>query len=746
MRFLGGYAVGDFTLNLEGVLLDCSEVFVKLLGYPNTSSTTQVSTWQDCFESESLATMLNKAKTNSHLKNQELQLKRKDGQVINVLVTLTKATDQERGYGVIEGSLVELREPTDTDNMLQMTLNQLNAVLDAVPGIISWVGSDMRYLGINRQAEIYAGLKAEEIIGQHVGIQNPQSEFVQFVHDFFTSPDQESRREIVCRVQGKPMNLLLVSRKYSSNSAAVIVGIDITEQKRSEEKIKEQATLLRRTTDAIFVQNSEKKIVYWNNGAEVLFGWMPLEVADKSIDQLIYEEDRLEFEKAVAILHDSGEWSGEIRMKTRSEIVRTTHSRLTLMNGKKKTETSILFVSTDITEKKQLEQQLYRTQRMNSLGTLAGGIAHDLNNILAPILLGLQLLKMKHPNEDDQQMFDIIEVSAKRGAQLVKQILTFARGIESQFNLMQVKYLIKDVWRIVGDMFPKNIKFTTKVPNNIWMIVGDMTQLTQVFLNLCVNARDAMPTGGSLKITAENMEFDRSFVAMYKKARLGKYVAISVIDSGKGMVPEVVDKIFEPFFTTKPLGKGTGLGLSTAIGIIQSHNGFIDVKSQPGEGTSFKIFLPAESSEEIVSTAEVENSPKGNGEQILVVDDEVSICEISKETLEAYNYHVLTAVNGAEATALFARYMADIALVLTDMKMPIMDGVATIYAVKQLKPEVKIIAMSGLASGKKGLDRVKDEINAYLDKPFTSHMLLKTIHEVLQAKSTSSTQDGSIVN
>ena len=222
-----------------------------------------------------------------------------------------------------------------------------------------------------------------------------------------------------------------------------------------------------------------------------------------------------------------------------------------------------------------------------------------------------------------------------------------------------------------------------------------------------MNARDAMPQGGTLKISAENVEFDKSFVVMYKKAYLGKYVAISIEDSGEGMTPEVVDKIFEPFFTTKPLGKGTGLGLSTSIGIIQSHNGFIDVHSKPGHGTTFKVFLPAESSEGGTLTAEATDCPKGNGEYILVVDDEVSICEISKEILEAYDYRVLTAVNGAEATALFARYITDVSVVVTDMKMPIMDGVATIYAVKQLNPEIKIIAMSSLVSGRKSFDRNK---------------------------------------
>ena len=724
--------VGGFTLNFEGDLLDCNESFTKLLGFPSSKVPELASTWQQCFDPESLADILNDTKTNGRLKHRELKLNRKDGRTIQVLASLDKVRDRQSGHDIIEGSLVEVGENSDMGNMLKSTLNQLNAVLDAVPGIISWVSADLKYLGINRQSELYAGISAEDIVGRYVGVQNPESEFVQFLRDFFSDSQLESRREVRCLVHGKPMYLLLVARKYNSSSAAVVVGIDITDRKMSEEKIKEQAALLDKTTDAILVQDSKNQIVYCNCGAESLFERAFSELSNRPLDEFIYGEDLLEYGKAMAILKDKGEWSGEVRIQMHAGMVKTTHSRWTLMKHEKRIGNSILTLFTDITDKKQLEQQLYRTQRMDSLGTLAGGVAHDLNNILAPILMGAQILKMKFPDEDTQRMVDTIETSAKRGAQLVKQILTFARGIESEFSLIQAKFVIKEVKGMVEDTFPKNIEFVAEIPNDLWPIVGDITQLAQVFLNLCVNARDAMPKGGSLKITAENVEFDKSFVAMYEKACLGKYVAIAVEDSGEGMPSEVVDKIFEPFFTTKPLGKGTGLGLSTCIGIIQSHNGFIDVQSKPGQGTTFKVFIPAESSDEGALTTETVDCPKGNGEYILVVDDEVSICEISKETLEAYDYHVLTAVNGAEATALFARYSNDVSVVVTDMKMPIMDGVATIYAIKQLNPKIKVIAMSGVASGKKGLDRVKDEINAYLEKPFTTPILLKTIHDVIK--------------
>ena len=438
--------------------------FLKLLGFPNSTLPEQASTWQQCFDPSSFAKLLNDARINGHLNHRELRLTRKDGGSIQVLASLDRVKDREKEYDIIEGILVELVENNDMGTMLNTTLNQLNAVLDAVPGIISWVSSDLKYLGINRQSELYAGINAANIVGRYVGVQDSQSEFVQFIRDFFSNSHLESRREVKCVVHGKCMDLLLVARKYNSNTAAVVVGIDITERKRSAEKIREQAALLDKTTDAILVQNSRNQIVYGNGGAEGLFDRTVSELSNKPFDELIYDEDLLEFGKAMAVLKNKGEWSGELRIQTPSGQVKITHSRWTLMNSQERMEKSTLTLFTDITEKKQLEQQLYRTQRMDSLGTLAGGIAHDLNNVLAPILMGSQILKMKFPEEDTQRMLDTIELSAKRGAQLVKQILTFARGIESTFNPIEAQFVINEVKGMIEDTFPQNIEFVIQVP------------------------------------------------------------------------------------------------------------------------------------------------------------------------------------------------------------------------------------------------------------------------------------------
>ncbi|NJL21612.1 MAG: response regulator, partial [Leptolyngbyaceae cyanobacterium SM1_3_5] len=362
---------------------------------------------------------------------------------------------------------------------------------------------------------------------------------------------------------------------------------------------------------------------------------------------------------------------------------------------------------------------------------LASGIAHDLNNILTPILATAQLLKMQLPNADDRtrRMLDIVETNTKRGAALVKQVLSFARGVEGKQTLLQIKHLIREIQQIAQETFPKSIEIHTDIPGDLWTVTGNATQLHQVLMNLCVNARDAMPNGGILSIHAENFVVDEAEARMNLDAKVGSYIVVSLSDTGIGIPPEIVDRIFEPFFTTKEVGKGTGLGLSTAIGIVKSHGGFIQVKSVIHEGTTFKIFLPAVNR---VESAEIRASkiPLGQGELILVVDDEASICEISQTALETYSYRALVARDGVAAIALYVQHQSDISAVLVDIMMPIMDGITLIRTLRRINPDVKIIAMSGLASSNQ-LAAETLGIQTFLSKPYTAQELVKTVHEVL---------------
>jgi len=507
---------------------------------------------------------------------------------------------------------------------------------------------------------------------------------------------------------------------------------DITERKQAEEQIAEQAAVLDKARDAIFVRDLEGKILFWNMGAERLYGWTRQEVIGQKMDELLYIHPK-KLEEAYELTIRLGEWSGELQHFANDKREFTIESHWTLIRDHEGHPKSILAINTDVTERKKLEAQFMRAQRMESIGTLAGGIAHDLNNILAPIMMSIELLKETSSDPQSTKILETIEVSAKRGADIVRQVLSFARGIEGERIEVQPKHLLNEIQSIIKDTFPKDIRLEFLIPNDIWTILGDPTQVHQILLNLCVNARDAMPNGGSLSIKAENCVIDEHYAAMNLQAKAGRYVNIDVTDTGIGIPPNLLDKIFEPFFTTKAINKGTGLGLSTVMAIVKSHGGIINVYSEPGKGTTFKVCLPATelSSQARKEQLEQASLPQGNGETVLLVDDESSIITITTQTLQAHGYHVLTATDGAEAVAAYAQHPNEIAVVLTDMAMPIMDGAATIRALTKMNPAIKIIAASGLHANADATKASGAGIKHFLTKPYTAGTLLKAIRTIL---------------
>ena len=388
----------------------------------------------------------------------------------------------------------------------------------------------------------------------------------------------------------------------------------------------------------------------------------------------------------------------------------------------------------DITARKSLEEQLLRAQRMEAIGALAGGIAHDLNNTLAPILMASEFLKISTKDPETAHIIDTIHDSAQRGAGMVKQILTFACGTAGERGVVQVKHLLRDMIGIARQTFDQAIAIRSDVASDIWPVLGNPTQLHQILLNLCVNARDAMPEGGTLTLTASNVRLDQTATEFSPEAKPGAYVALAVKDTGTGMTPEVQKRIFDPFFTTKPPGKGTGLGLATASGIIKTHGGFLTLESAVGKGTTFKVHLPAQL-DAATQAAETERPalPTGHGELILIVDDEVSILGIASQILLAFGYRVLTAGDGVGALASCAENAADLQLMITDMDMPIMDGLATIRVVRKLAPRLKIIVMSGAENEGRVSELASLGASTFRRKPFNAEQLLRTVDEALHA-------------
>jgi PAS domain S-box-containing protein len=507
--------------------------------------------------------------------------------------------------------------------------------------------------------------------------------------------------------------------------------IDVSERKQAEEKIREQAELLDKAQDAIVVCTLDREITFWNQGAERIYGWSRKEALGKNIRELLFRgKSPLQIEEAAKNLEAGGEWMGQLEGITKSEQTVILQMHTTLIRDEQGQTKSMLIISTDITEHKKLEEQFLRSQRLDSLGVLVSGIAHDLNNTLVPIMIGIEVLHGEKLSEDALAMLQTMKTSARRSAEMIKQMLAFARGGDASKVMVQADRLVKEMTKIISDTFPKSIQCRARVAKDSWPVFGLPTQLYQVLLNLCVNARDAMPNGGSLVLHTENVVVSPERAEVIRGGKPGNYLCVTVSDTGTGIAPENLEKIFQPFFSTKAADKGTGLGLSTCQNIINNHNGFINVISQPGVGTEFKVYLPATDVKAAPPAVETSTLPTGQGECILVVDDEQSTLAIVRAALENYRYTVLTAASGAEAVGCFLKQPQAIQLVITDLVMPFMNGSETVDALKKIRPDIKILVASG-AEAEAGpiLEHIKNY--PIIFKPFTNENLIKSVQAAL---------------
>jgi len=534
---------------------------------------------------------------------------------------------------------------------------------------------------------------------------------------------------LISKLEEKNVELTLRNRELDQLNNKL--EAEILERKSAEERLLEQADIINHARDAIIIRNFEdNQITFWNKGAEHLYGWSANEALGEPIGKLIHADPK-EREAASRTLIPTGEFHGELRQVTKDGREVLVNGRSTIVRNPDGTPRSVLSINTDVTEQKKLEMRLLRAQRLESIGTLAGGVAHDLNNVLGPILMGAESLRGNPTGEHAAAMISLIEESARRGSSIVKQVLTFARGVEGERVLINPRHLIDEMVEIARKTFPKSIEVTGQYPEHPWSISGDPTQLHQVLLNLSTNARDAMAHGGSLVLAAQNLEVDDNYAAMMPGAKAGSYATLRVSDTGVGMPRALLEKIFEPFFTTKDPGKGTGLGLSTSLGIVKSHAGFISIYSEQGRGTTFKVFLPAVQADVAPPQKEIPRLIKGNGELVLLVEDETNIRRVTKMTLEKHNYRVLEANDGPEALAIFAQEMDSISVVLTDMRMPYIDGIALIRALKKMKPDMIFIGSTGQEDEPRLAELQELGVVNFLGKPYDTRKLLTVLESAV---------------
>lgn len=516
------------------------------------------------------------------------------------------------------------------------------------------------------------------------------------------------------------------------------VSRDITERKQAEARIHEQAEIINQAPIAIVITDLQHRIIYCNRGAEGFYGLPGGKMLGLAAEQILTAETMSQMAVGREETLKHGHWTGEFPVVTRTGRQLHAQFHMSLIRDAAGQPRARLSIAIDVSEKKKIEEQFLRAQRLESLGMLAAGIAHDLNNILAPVLMGAPLLRMRATHPSDLRVLDGIENSAGRGAALVRQVLSFAHGASGDKVLIQTKHLLRDITSLIEQTFPKNVRLEEHIPNDLWTVQGNPTQLHQVLLNLCVNARDAMPKGGTLRLRAENRRMEATTTGSAGQHTVaGAYLMLEVADTGTGIPPEILDRIWNPFFTTKGEGKGTGLGLSTVRGIVANHGGFVQVESKPGQGTMFRAFLPA--TEQSGAGAAVATAHpflvRGQGELVLVVDDEASIRDLVTAVLSRYGYRVLVASNGLEAMALYTPRAEEIALVVTDLSMPEMGGGDLAIALSRLNPAVKILFMSG-AGGTPGVEESVPPNSHILIKPFAVDRLVATIREALEQKPT----------
>jgi PAS domain S-box-containing protein len=513
-----------------------------------------------------------------------------------------------------------------------------------------------------------------------------------------------------------------------------VVLSDITEGKQAAEAHARLAMAVEHAAETIVITDHAGAILYANPAFEKTSGYTRAEALGQNPRLLKSGKHDAEFYRRLWAMLAAGQvWSGGMINKRKDGTFYEEDVNISPVRDAAGKIVNYVAVKRDITEQKKLEAQLRRTQRLESIGTLAGGIAHDLNNALAPIMMSAELLRLEFP-DTASRLLEVIQASAKRGADMVKQLLTFAKGIEGERLLLQPRHLLKEMEKLIQNTFLNEIELRTHYPKDLWTILGDATQLHQVLLNLCVNARDAMPGGGTLTLEGENQELDAAHASTVPEAKPGRYVVWRVKDTGTGIPPEVLERIFDPFFTTKGPDKGTGLGLSTTLGIVKSHGGFIRVCSTPGQGSTFAVYLPAcgtDASGTALLT-KADTAFRGHGETILVVDDEPAMCIVLRTILTKFNCKVLTAGDGADALLQVAEHQTELRAVITDLHMPNMDGLAFVRVLKGRLPGAGIIVASGRMEERDENEFKQLGVHAVLQKPFALEQLVEALKTVFQ--------------
>ena len=662
-----------------------------------------------------------------------------DGSYVRVdclLVTLPPCNKQPR-------SMIVFREPLQVESDgSQLGEIPVRTILEtAMDGIIS-MNERNEIVLFNAAAEQIFGWTADQVMGQPIDMLIPgrfraghQSDVKRFGAGTIERRRMgEQRTVLALRMSGEefPIEASISQTNLKQKKIFTVILRDVTEAVLRRRQIEQQSQMLDQVSDAVIVVDLNDRITYWNQAATQLFGWTAAEAIGQHDYDLLFPNERTAFWEMQRVTNARGSWGGEMSNATRSGKVVSVEHRRTILRDETGKIKGYLCFNIDITERKKRERAAHRSQRLESIGTLAGGIAHDLNNVLTPIMMGAKLLSKGRALENREGLLDTMMASAQRGADLVKQLLAFAGGIRGERSPVDLSKVVQETRELMAHTLPKSIQIETSVDPGCPHVLGDPTEISQILMNLCINARDAMPVGGTLRMDATAAHLNENATQLNPGANPGIYTLIQVADTGTGMAPEILDRIFDPFFTTKEVGKGTGLGLATVQGIVKSYGGFINVYSEPGRGTTFSIYLPATVQDYFPRTAAGSGeSRSGAGMTVLLVDDELPILKTAEAALRAWGYDVLMASDGSAAIEIVSKHQGRIAAVLLDMMMPGLDGLQTLERLQQIDASLPVIACSGLRTTQRETDVLKRGAKKFLSKPYSADQLAQALSDVI---------------
>lgn len=523
---------------------------------------------------------------------------------------------------------------------------------------------------------------------------------------------------------GLTANLILATLNWSRARKEL-------ERKRqeAEQRVRDQAALIDKARDAILIRSLDGAVLFGNPSAERLYGWSQTELRSPEASDAIFSPSNSMLPECLATLLERGEWTGDLEQVSRTGAKLVVESRWTLLRSENGEPPSVLMINTDVTEKRAMQAGLMRAQRLEVAAALAAGMAHDLNNALSPVLLGVQKLRQNHEDPETRRLLGIIERSTRRGAEMVRQVKAVTRPGDEKQPRMNPQEVLEEIEAVITHAFPSGIVFSLLLPGDLWTIEADPTQFHQVLMNLCLNARDAMEGKGDLTVAADNVTLDAIEASGIPGGRQGDFVMTAVADTGPGIDPVIASRLFDAFYTTKLVEGGTGLGLAIASGIVKTLGGFICLRSELGQGACFEVYWPRSKAAPVPSPVRRSNDLRGCGERILIISHEQGVVEALSAALIDHGYVLVVANSSIEGSAILSRDLPLIDLVLFDASADQGLESAFLDHLVEIARSVPVIVLTGT---EKQVELLHEGIR-FLDKPTPLQILLSELKHAISS-------------